>query len=225
MFAFLLQVWLYVYSDGAYLLLKEHGVDGLPTRQDHHGESHSHRHHKSYSNHLRYQIGWEVHKNISSNVFCETDVTKEPHLVQKKGNKQGWGNVWSVTWLCDTISFQVGNGDGCVCVCKCFSAHSDVEDGDNVESWAEDGAHAFDGRLVQAIVGWQHLPVKDKWADNKTVCCLTRGNKCRCMHVMSRLPKHTHKCHWGGWGDVNVLILVTAPLFIVQSYRGPSMPT
>lgn len=63
-----------------------------------------------------------------------------------------------------------------VCLCKCVSAHGDVEDGDNVESGAEDGAHAFDRRLVQAIVGWQHLPVRDKWAHNKTVCCVTQGN-------------------------------------------------
>lgn len=77
-------------------------------------------------------------------------------------------------------------------MCKCFSAHGDVEDGDNVESRAEDGAHAFDRRLVQAIVGWQHLPVRDKWADNKTVCCVTQRNTSCCMHVMMRPPKHTN---------------------------------
>lgn len=78
---------------GTYLLLKKHGVDGLPTGQDHHGESHGHRHHKSHSNHLRYQIGWEVHKNVSGNVLCETDVAKETHLAQRKGNKRVWGKV------------------------------------------------------------------------------------------------------------------------------------
>lgn len=58
-----------------------------------------------------------------------------------------------------------------VCVWKCGSAHSDVEDGDYVEGRGEDGAHAFDGRLVQAVVGRQHLPVRDKQPNN-TICML-----------------------------------------------------
>lgn len=37
--------------------------------------------------------------------------------------------------------------------------HRDVEGGDDVEGGGEDGAHAFDGRLVQTVVGRQHLPV------------------------------------------------------------------
>lgn len=44
--------------------------------------------------------------------------------------------------------------------------HSDVEDGDYVEGRGEDGAHAFDGRLIQAVVGRQHLPVRDKQAQH-----------------------------------------------------------
>lgn len=108
---------MYVHGDPAYLLLKEHGVDGLPTGQDHHGETHSHRHHKSYSNHLRYQIGWEVHENISFNVLRETDVTKEPHLVQTKGNQQGWGGTCELLFGCATQSaFRWETAMG-VCVC------------------------------------------------------------------------------------------------------------
>lgn len=37
--------------------------------------------------------------------------------------------------------------------------HRDVEGGDDVEGGGEDGAHAFDGGLVQTVVGRQHLPV------------------------------------------------------------------
>lgn len=52
------------------------------------------------------------------------------------------------------------------------STHSDVEDGDYVEGRGEDGAHALDGRLVQAVVGRQHLPVRDKQPnDNTTSAC------------------------------------------------------
>lgn len=47
------------------------------------------------------------------------------------------------------------NGDG-------TSTHGDVEDGDYIEGRGEDGAHAFDGWLVQAVVGWQHLPARHK---------------------------------------------------------------
>lgn len=43
-----------------------------------------------------------------------------------------------------------------------ISTHGDVEDGDYVEGRGEDGAHAFDGWLVQAVVGRQHLPVRDQ---------------------------------------------------------------
>lgn len=56
------------------------------------------------------------------------------------------------------------------CAWKCVSTHSDVEDGDYVEGRGEDGAHAFDGRLVQAVVGRQHLPVRDKQPN--TLCIL-----------------------------------------------------
>lgn len=185
---------------GTYLLLKKHGVDGLPTGQDHHGESHGHRHHESHSNPTRYQIGWEVHKNVSGNVLCEADVAKETHLAQKKGNKRVWGKV---LFGCVTPS-----GGSCVC----FSAHGDVENGDNVESWAENGAHAFDRRLIQAIVGREHLPARDKWANNKTVCCVTEENTSAAA-CMWQIDHQTHKCYIGRWGDINVLILVTALFF------------
>lgn len=131
MFAFLLQLRLSKNSHGAYLLLKEHGVDGLPTGQDHHGESHSHRHHETHSNHLRDQIGREVHEDISSNVLRETYVTKEPHLGQREGNHQGGRLLgcesrWASRWVAVMAVSES--------VCTCCSAHGDVEDGDNVES-------------------------------------------------------------------------------------------
>lgn len=101
----------YKNSDGAYLLLKEHGVDGLPARQDHHGESHSHRHHETHSNHLRDQTGREVHEDISSDVLRETHVTKEAHLVSERRQQPGWNVTWPVSH--DRLS---GASES---VCKC----------------------------------------------------------------------------------------------------------
>lgn len=40
-----------------------------------------------------------------------------------------------------------------------------------MEGPGEDGAHAFDGRLVQAVVGRQHLPVRDKQATTTQCAC------------------------------------------------------
>lgn len=58
-----------------------------------------------------------------------------------------------------------------------ISTHGDVEDGDYVEGRGEDGAHAFDGWLVQAVVGRQHLPMRDKQLKKKkktrSACRLT----------------------------------------------------
>ncbi len=72
-----------------------------------------------------------------------------------------------------------------------FSTHSDVEDGDHIEGRGEDGAHAFDGRLVQAVVGRQHLPVRDKEPNDNTICALrdTRKNWCGCIRVLSGLSE------------------------------------
>lgn len=73
------------------------------------------------------------------------------------------------------------NGGGwCGCGRVLLSAHSDVEDGDDVEGRGEDGAHAFDGRLVQAVVGRQHLPAREK-QHNTTIRMLhdTRPQGCR----------------------------------------------
>ena len=77
----------------------------------------------------------------------------------------------------------------------CISTHSDVEDGDYVEGRGDDGAHAFDGGLVQAVVGWQHLPVRDKQPDKNTAhaarrthphgCC-SRAFMCRLDHHIKR---------------------------------------
>lgn len=55
-----------------------------------------------------------------------------------------------------------------------ISTHGDVEDGDYVEGRGEDGAHAFDRRLVQAVVGRQDLPVGDKHPKNTLACCMTQ---------------------------------------------------
>lgn len=74
----------FISSIQTHLLLKEHGVDGLAAGQDHHGESDGHRHHKAHADHLCHQVGWEVHQHIASDVVCETDVTKEAHLVQRE---------------------------------------------------------------------------------------------------------------------------------------------
>ncbi len=68
----------------AYLLLKKHGVDGLATGQDHHGESDGHRHHEANADHLRHQVGREVHQHVACNVLGETDIAKEAHLVQRE---------------------------------------------------------------------------------------------------------------------------------------------
>lgn len=64
----------------SYLLLEQHGVDGLSAGQDHHGEAHSHRHHKAHTDHLRYQVRWKVHQYVPSNVICEAHITEEPYL-------------------------------------------------------------------------------------------------------------------------------------------------
>lgn len=53
----------------------------------------------------------------------------------------------------------------------CVSAYSDVEDRDHVEGTGEDGAHAFDGRLIQTVVGRQHLPVRDKQITTTQCAC------------------------------------------------------
>lgn len=37
---------------------------------------------------------------------------------------------------------------------KSGSTHCDVEDGNNVERWSENGAHALNRRLIEAVVGW-----------------------------------------------------------------------
>lgn len=65
--------------------------------------------------------------------------------------------------------FKCKSNGGGWCGRVLLSAHSDVEDGDDVEGRGEDGAHAFDRRLVQAVVGRQHLPARDK-QHNNTVC-------------------------------------------------------
>lgn len=75
----------------AHLLLKQHRVDGLATRQDHHGESNGHRHHEAHTDHLCYYVGGEVHQHITSDVLCEADVAEEPHLVHKQEQRElGW---------------------------------------------------------------------------------------------------------------------------------------
>lgn len=64
----------------SYLLLKQHGVDGLPAGQDHHGEAHSHGHHEAHSDHLRHKIRGKIHQHIPSYGVCKTYIAKEPHL-------------------------------------------------------------------------------------------------------------------------------------------------
>lgn len=70
------------------------------------------------------------------------------------------------------------------------STHSDVEDGDYVEGRGEDGAHALDGRLIQAVVGRKHLPVRDKQPpekDKQTTLCMPHYRQphwdCRCAFM------------------------------------------
>ena len=63
-----------------YLLLKEHGVNGLATGQDHHGKAHGHGHHEAHADHLRHQVGREVHQHVARYVLREADVAEEPHL-------------------------------------------------------------------------------------------------------------------------------------------------
>lgn len=74
----------FVSSIQSHLLLKKHGVDGLAAGQDHHGESDGNRHHEAHTDHLRHQVGGEVHQHVAGNVICETDVAKESHLVQRE---------------------------------------------------------------------------------------------------------------------------------------------
>lgn len=68
-----------------YLLLEEHSVDGLTAGQDHHGKSDGHRHHEAHADHLRYQVGREVHQHVACDFLCETDVAEEAHLVRRRG--------------------------------------------------------------------------------------------------------------------------------------------
>lgn len=60
-----------------------------------------------------------------------------------------------------------------------------------MEGPGEDGAHAFDGRLVQAVVGRQHLPVRDKQATTTQCACHAPKNKQSTM-----LPLCIHVQHW-----------------------------
>ena len=76
-----------------------------------------------------------------------------------------------------------------------YSTHSDVEYGDYVEGRGKDGAHALDGRLVQAVVGRQHLSVRSKQPNNKTICELndTRPHlRCCCCVFMCCLDCQIH---------------------------------
>lgn len=50
---------------------------------------------------------------------------------------------------------------------KWGTTHGDVKYCDHVESRGEDGAHAFDWRLIQAVVGRQHLPERRAGQNNK----------------------------------------------------------
>lgn len=61
------------------LLLKQQCVQGLPARQNHHGEAHSHRHHEAHSDHLCHRVGGEVDQHIACGGISEADVTKKPH--------------------------------------------------------------------------------------------------------------------------------------------------
>ena len=70
--------------NSAHLLLKKHGVDSLAARQNHHGKSNGHRHHKTHTDHFCHQVGWKVHEHVACNVLCEADVTKEAHLVNRE---------------------------------------------------------------------------------------------------------------------------------------------
>lgn len=67
-----------------YLLLKQHGVDGLAAGQDHHGESNGHRHHEAHPDHFCHQVGWKVHEHVAGDVLREADVAEEAHLVERK---------------------------------------------------------------------------------------------------------------------------------------------
>lgn len=66
---------------------------------------------------------------------------------------------------------RCGSCDWCECR-NVTATYGDVEDGDYVEGRGEDGAHAFDGRLVQAVIGGQHLPVRDNQPKNILGCCV-----------------------------------------------------
>lgn len=73
----------------SHLLFEKHGVDGLAAGQDHHGEAHRHRHHEAHADHLRHQVGREVHQHVARDLFSEADVAKETHLVQEEEEAAG----------------------------------------------------------------------------------------------------------------------------------------
>lgn len=147
---------------GGYLLLKEHGVDGLPAGQDHHGEPYGHRHHEAHADHLRHQVGGEVHQHVARDVLRETDVAEESHLVSEGRRRPQRRTVKTTA--------QKAPRDGRA------ATYGDVEDGDHVEAGGEDGAHALDGGLVQAVVGRQHLPATEKQPNKHTLGVLRDTN-------------------------------------------------
>lgn len=71
------------------------------------------------------------------------------------------------------------------------STHGDVEDGDHVESRGEDGAHAFDRGLLQAVVGREHLPARDKRPNRDTLGVLLQKITflfCQHHHHQPKIP-------------------------------------